>query len=450
VSFTHSFLSYPGKYTLETALTDQNSGQTGATRTSFEIAAAPTPVSLSDMVLVRSLEPHYAEQEDPLQPLRYEHQKIVPNLADEVGANTKNASVFFMLHPDPTSSAPLTLEMELDHNGQKGDRSFLYQANAAKSAIPYMARISAGELAPGDYKVTAFVTQGSAKTTQTKTFHVDGVSAAPHSSAPVMAVGDEEIPFGNAPPRSAAPTPSAKLAIKPLTTPAQPPSPDDARQLIESARSNALDFGRLLPKFACTETTRRSVNRKENGRWQLADVLVEEIDYRDHREHRKLTERNGVPATDTDRTALKGTVSSGEFGGVLHAVFSPDSQATFAWKRTDALLAGTVQVFDYTVDQANSSFQVASTSGKRLTVGFHGQVFIDSASRRVRRVVLVADALPAGFPTRSTSITVDYDFVRIGGLKYLVPVSAELQLQKHPHDSLVNTMAFSDYRRAVD
>ena len=448
VSFTHSFLSSPGKYTLETALIDQNSQQTGASRTSFEIAAASEPVGLSDMVLVRSLEPHYAEQEDPLQPLRYEHQNIVPNLAGDMGANLKNASVFFMLHPDPQSSAPLTLEMELDHNGQKGDRSFLYQANEARSAIPYMARISAGELAPGDYSVTAFVTQGTEKSTQTKTFHVEGVSAAPASSAPVMAVGDEEIPFGNAQPRTTAPAASAKLAIKPLTEPAPPPSPGEARQLLESARANALDFSRLLPKFACTETTRRSVDRNGNGHWQTADVLVEELDYRNHQEQRRLTERNGVAATDSERTALKGTVSSGEFGGVLRAVFNPDSQAAFSWKRTDALLAGTVQVFDYTVGQAHSAFQVKDATGKRSTVGFHGEVFLDSATRRVRRVTLIADGLPAGFRERSTSITVDYDFVPIDGLRYLMPVSAELQLHKGQHQALVNTMSFSDYRRA--
>jgi subtilisin family serine protease len=168
---------------------------------------------------------------------------------------------------------------------------------------------------------------------------------------------------------------------------------------------------------------------------------------RNHEEQRKLTERNGAPATDADRTALKGTVSSGEFGGVLHAVFSPDSQAAFAWKRTDALRDGTVQVFDYTVDQAHSTFQVSGTNGRHSTVGFHGQVFLESTTRRVRRVTLVADGLPAGFPERSTSITVDYDYVPIDGLRYLMPVSAELQLRKGQHQALVNTMAFTDYRR---
>lgn len=47
----------------------------------------------------------------------------------------------------------------------------------------------------------------------------------------------------------------------------------------------------------------------------------------------------------TDREAMKGTLSAGEFGGVLRAIFSPASQAGFASKETDALNGGTVQVF---------------------------------------------------------------------------------------------------------
>lgn len=450
VSFTHSFLSSPGKYTLEAAVEDRNSGQMGAMRSAFEIAAATAPVSVSDMVLVRSLEPHYAEQEDPLQPLRYEHQNVIPNLEGEVASNTKNASVFFILHPDPNNPAPLTLEVQLDQNGEAGTPTFLYQANAAHSAIPYMAQISAGELAPGDYRVTAIVRQGTETSTQSQRFHVQGVAQAPASSAPVMAVGHEEIPFGKVPPAAGKPAPAAQLAIKALPASAEAPAAEETRRIIESARENALEFSRLLPKFACTETTRRSVDRNGNGQWRLADVLVEELDYRSRSEQRRLTERNGRPATDIDRTALKGTLSSGEFGGVLRAVFSPASNADFQWRTTGALGDGTVQIFDYKVDQAHSAFQVRDAKGRQVTVAFHGQVVIESATRRVRRVTLVADALPAGFPERSTSLTVDYDYVPIDGLHYLMPVSAELQLRKGEHEALLNTMAFSDYRRAVN
>jgi hypothetical protein len=42
---------------------------------------------------------------------------------------------------------------------------------------------------------------------------------------------------------------------------------------------------------------------------------------------------------------------------------------------------------------------------------------------------------------------VDYDFVAINGLKYLMPVSAELDVKKGMHEALTNTMEFRDYKR---
>ena len=54
---------------------------------------------------------------------------------------------------------------------------------------------------------------------------------------------------------------------------------------------------------------------------------------------------------------------------------------------------------------------VVGKNDKQLIVGFHGQLFIDSATRDVRRITLIADDLPRDFPTHYTSIAVDYDYV---------------------------------------
>ena len=165
---------------------------------------------------------------------------------------------------------------------------------------------------------------------------------------------------------------------------------------------------------------------------------------------RTLTELNGRPASESDRKALSGAASSGEFGGVLHTVFSPESTARFEWAETRSLNGVPVQVFEYKVDPAHSAFTVAGADGKEFPVGFHGSVFIDAATRRTRRVTLQADGLPQGLTTRSTSLTVDYDFVPIEGLRYLMPVSAELRLEKAPHEVLINTIEFTDFRRVTN
>ena len=60
---------------------------------------------------------------------------------------------------------------------------------------------------------------------------------------------------------------------------------------------------------------------------------------------------------------------------------------------------------------------------------------------------MVADDLPRNFPTHSTSITVDYDYVAINSHDYLMPVSAEMRLRQGHHEDILNTIEFRDYRR---
>jgi hypothetical protein len=178
----------------------------------------------------------------------------------------------------------------------------------------------------------------------------------------------------------------------------------------------------------------------------LRDTFVESLRYREKNETRTMLEVNGK-ASSAAREAMKGALSAGEFGGVLQAVFRDASKADFQWKETAALKGGTVQVYDYRVGRSNSIFSVTASNGKQLMVGFHGQVFIDSAARRARRITLIADDLPPDFPTHATSIGVDYDYVPINGLQYLLPVSAELQLKQGQRQIVMNTMEFKDYER---
>ena len=112
-----------------------------------------------------------------------------------------------------------------------------------------------------------------------------------------------------------------------------------------------------------------------------------------------------------------------------------------------SLNGSAVQVYNYRVDRANSVFSVIGSNGKRIVAAFHGLVFVDAASGRARRITLVADDLPPDFPTHATSIGVDYDFVSINGLKYLMPVSAELQTKEGKQEAVINTMEFKDYKR---
>jgi len=442
IALERHFVSTPGKYTMEVAVLDQNSGKAGAIRKTFEIPDLTGVVSVSDMVLVRT---KAADDGDPLEPLRYQHAKVTPNLTGELPAQAKDASFFLILHPDPASDEPMKLEMELIRNGKPGPRSALLEADGEHSAMSYIASVKSGVLPPGEYEVKAFLKQGGKTAEQSGKFRVTGTGGAADVDAGSLEMaGLSEGAAGGS--LEGPPHAPNQLAITAMATPVAALAQDESHSLIEGARERALSYNESLPNFECTEVTKRAVDSNGDGKWRSIDSLVEMLSYQDRVETRTMLELNGN-ASHTDRGSMKGIFSSGEFGGVLQAVFRQSSKAEFIWKAAASLNGATVQVYDYRVDRGNSSFSVTGNDGKQLIVGFSGQVFIDGNTRRVRRVTLKADDLPSDIPTQGTAMVVDYDYVAINGLKYLMPVSAELDVKKGTREALTNTMEFRDYKR---
>ncbi|UWZ85593.1 VWA domain-containing protein [Occallatibacter riparius] len=441
-SFERHFVAAPGKYTLEVAITDRLSGKTGAKRSTFEIADQSKSLAVSDMVLVRKLNNVPDIEEDAINPLRYEHSIVTPNVTGELPEGAKGISMFFMVHPDPASSESGTLEMQVIHDGRAGRRIPLpLNMNAGQIAVPYLASFGSGAVAPGHYEVRAYFSQSGKTAEQTLAFSVAG------TDSPVAAKSSEsEVTAIAAPPEVNIP---GQLTITATKNPVTPLSPHDSALLIEDARERALSYNESLPNFMCIEVTNRSVDASGVGNWKLKDSIVELLRYRDKQESRTTIEVNGE-TSNVSHNAMKGSLSSGEFGGVLKSVFAPTSKTRFEWKETDELKGAPVQVFNYTVDRSNSKFGVVGTNGLEVIAGFHGQVFIDSATRSVRRITLIADLpkeLPKGFYTSASSLRVDYDYAVINEHDYLLPVTAEMRITKGKHSMALNTIEFRDYKR---
>lgn len=433
----------PGKYILEVAVMDRLSDKAGVQRVNFEIAPAADGPMLSDVVLVRKVEGGRAS-EDPDEPLIFEKGKITPNVVGDVPVGAKSVSLFFIVHPDAKSKEPVRVEMEVSRNGRAGRRTPLpIHFEDAQAAVPYLASFNSG-LAPGDYKVKAFLEQGATRLERELAFTVQGEENAAAGNGNAIAglhsdaAGEDPMPSGD--------LPKGALAITPMTNALQPPSADEMKQLVTDTRDRALHYVESLPNFMCIEVTSRSYDSSGSGRWKLRDTVTELLRYHDKSETRTMIEIDGKPAS-TAREGMKGTFSSGELGGVLRAVFAEKAKADFQWRETDTLGASTVQVFDYRVEQKSSEFSVVGMDNRQVMVGFHGQVYIDAAAHNVRRITLIADDMPKDFPTHYTSIGVDYDYVSINNHDYLMPSSAQLRLKQGRHEAVMNNIEFRNYRR---
>ena len=445
------FLAIPGQYMLEAAVYDEQGLKAGAQRVVFEIPQTQSSPALSPIVLVKRVDTISDDNDDPLEPMRYEKGKITANLGGIVPAGAKNVSLFFILHPDPKATDPVTLEMEASRNGHPGRRTPLpLKLNSTDETVPYLASFKGSALVPGAYEVRAMMTQSGRTAEQRVSFTVLGDGAVAGTAGAEGHGGDGGAGDLTATSEGSDSYSGGLLAITAVTNPLPPPEPEEVENLIADARTRAVGYMDSLPNFMCVEMTNRSVDASGTGNWKHRDTIAELLRYRDKNETHTMLEVNGAPSS-ADRDALlkeKGsTLSGGELGGVLTAVFAPSAKADFSWKETDALGSGTVQVFDYRVAKSNSMFSVVGSNGVQLMVAFHGRVYIDSATRNVRRISLEADGLPKNFPTQASVMGVDYDYVVINGNDYLMPISAEVRVRQSHHQAVLNTIEFRDYKK---
>ena len=221
-----------------------------------------------------------------------------------------------------------------------------------------------------------------------------------------------------------------------------PVSPDDP---IEKAREAAYQFTQKLPNFICDQRTMRHSSDQRPPNWKYEDRVEAELLYVDGREDYRNLKRNGKPIKKGSPQDT-GQWSSGEFGTWLLDIFASNTQAKFT-RRTSAMYGTTaVEVYDLSVDQPNSHWTVSY--GRTIRPAYKGSVWIDPKTSRVMRFEMRAIRLPADFEMDVIETTVDYNWVRIGTERYLLPTRSEnLACKQGTFICSRNELEFLNYRK---
>lgn len=452
ITMQRHFSAQPGHYTLETAVMDRQANKAGAQRTAFTIDPLPKGPALSDIALVRSVEPMH-EETSTFEPLRYQNGRIVPDLSDELPENTSALSLFFLVHPVAGSAAQPDLRLEIDRNHQPIATLplDLHKVSGTGNAIPYLGNIQGHVFPPGNYEVKALLTQDGQTATSSTSFSVEGTIAA--SNAPIDSFTASTGPAETAAERAAdlrvtstAATANSRFVIASPTTAIPPPTEAEVREILDSARQRALSWSDTLPNFFCLEITDHSIDPTGRGDWRHKDTMVQLMRFVDHQESRTTLELNGQKSSLAP-AELDFAHSVGEFGGMFQVVFDPAAKANFAWKESDVLDGQPVQVFSFDVAQKNSSFDLTGENNRQLPVAFHGLLYLDMATRSIRRITLSAEDIPGALLVRATTISVDYAWVSINNHDYLMPARGAVSLREGKHQAILNEFEFRNYRR---
>jgi hypothetical protein len=223
--------------------------------------------------------------------------------------------------------------------------------------------------------------------------------------------------------------------------------PDVAEQksFLESVRSQARQYVQNLPNFVCLQTTIQQNDTSGTGeKWKHIQTIEEQLNFFQHSESYEVLRINGKPVRNSSHDTVKHLRSSGEFGGILNAIFAESSHADFQWERGDLVNGQAVQVFSYRIAQANSKSKITHDRTAIVTA-YHGLVYADAGTGSVLRYTKIED-LPPDFAVQSVSSENWSGHVSISGQDYLLPVKSETRAQSGK-TIIRNLIEFSRYSK---
>lgn len=152
----------PGKYSLDSAVMDRESGKIGTGRTEFTLPANAPGVAISSLAPMRSYTPN-AKGLDPDDPFQFQGGSVTPTL-DLAVKKAPNAALrlFFTVYQDRSLSAAPTVEIEFLQGGKILTKvPMQLPAADAQGRIPYLMTIPAESIPSGNYEIRATTRQGS-------------------------------------------------------------------------------------------------------------------------------------------------------------------------------------------------------------------------------------------------------------------------------------------------
>ncbi len=195
------------------------------------------------------------------------------------------------------------------------------------------------------------------------------------------------------------------------------------------------------------QVTRRYYDPSGGDNWAHLDTITSKLTYFEQKETYDLVNVAGSDKA-VSYWSLGGTLSAGEFGSQLKDIFDPDSAATFDWEKWGKIRGHLCYVYSYYIDQPHSRYHVDYNKIEDIVPAYRGLVYIDKDTEMVLRSTL-EPILPSGFGVKQATITLDYDFTKVGDVgdnQYLLPLKV-LVLSRVGRITTKNEVEFRLYHK---
>ncbi len=228
--------------------------------------------------------------------------------------------------------------------------------------------------------------------------------------------------------------------------PAPPSVPQDDPK-IAKAREAVSRYTQSLPNYFCQQQVARfATNSSPKPDWRPLDVISAIVVHENGKDNYRNITLNGKPVKKK-MEELGGTWSTGEFGMMAADLFSPATAADFTLARSARIAGRDAVVYDFVVDIENSHWLIHAPS-QSIRPAYKGTVWLDAETSEVLRIEMQTRRMPKEFPIDKVESAVDYEFIRIGDNKFLLPVHAEnLACVRGTPDCTRNVIDFRNYRK---
>ena len=219
-----------------------------------------------------------------------------------------------------------------------------------------------------------------------------------------------------------------------------------ADETIEKARAASDDLVSDMPNFIVQQLTTRYYSMSIPAQWRAVGVVGAEVVCVDGKEDYRHITVNGKATTQP--VEKSGAWSTGEFVTTLQDILSPYTAADFTRRGEDTIVRRPAYVYDFTVRQPNSHWNIIAPDGKSLRPAYAGSIWIDKETGNVLRIEQRTGKIPGTFIYDKAETNLDYDFVRIDAKTYLLPVKSEIMsCQRGTPNCTRNEIAFRNYRK---
>src|SRR5579863_133873 len=194
---------------------------------------------------------------------------------------------------------------------------------------------------------------------------------------------------------------------------------------LERVRKINLDFAANLPEFTADETAKRFTSRATAADWKPFDAIQSEVAFKGNTAVRTHILRDGKPWPQIFY-ALPGFLWTGGVGIELKPLFDPGCFASIALEGPQQVRGKQLMAYRFSA-LADACFGSFDYEYRRYVPARTGRILLDDPGGNVIQYEEEAIEFPKEFDFAYRKENVSWDFVKIGGTSYLLPVAAEFE-----------------------